>query len=78
MYGLMIPRRVNTDRHVVRVLHTWNSKTSKPEGYILGYSLKSSGSGKHQTAADYHVLCKQFEITNVAAMVGDNVKTRGG
>lgn len=65
------------DRHVVGV-HTWNSQTDKPEGYILGYSLISSGSGKDQAKADFHIISKQFSINNVGAMVGDNAKTQTG
>ena len=34
------------ERHAVRVPHTRNSESQKPEGYILGYSLLSSGSGR--------------------------------
>ena len=65
------------DRHAVGV-HTWNNETEKPEGLILGYSLISSGSGKAQAEADFHVINKQFGITNVGAMVGDNAKTQTG
>ena len=65
------------ERHVVGV-HTWNSESQKPEGYILGYSLLSSGSGRDQAKADYHIIRKQFGITNVAGMVGDNAKTQTG
>ena len=59
-------------------VHTWNSESQKPEGYILGYSLLSSGSGRDQAKADYHIIRKQFGITNVAGMVGDNAKTQTG
>ena len=65
------------DRHVVGV-HTWNNETEKPDGLILGYSLVSSGSGKDQTEADFPVINKQFGITNVGGMVGDNAKTQTG
>ena len=66
-----------SDRHVVGI-HTWNKLTEKPEAYILGYSLISSGSGKDQAKADFHVVSKQFGITNVGAMIGDNAKTQTG
>ena len=59
--------------------HTRNSESQKPEGYILGYSLLSSGSGRDQAKADYHMIRKQFGIiTNVAGMVGDNAQTQTG
>ena len=66
-----------SDRHVVGI-HTWNKLTEKPEAYILGYSLISSGSGKDQAKADFHVVSMQFGITNVGAMIGDNAKTQTG
>ena len=66
-----------SDRHVVGI-HTWNKLTEKPETYILGYSLISSGSGKDQAKADFHVVSKQFGITDVGAMIGDNAKTQTG
>ena len=65
------------DRHAVGV-HTWNNEAEKPEGLILGYSLVSSGSGKDQAEADFHVISKQFGIKNVGGMVGDNAKTQTG
>ena len=46
--------------------------------YISGYSLLSSGSGRDQAKADYHIIRKQFGITNVAVLVGDNAKTQTG
>ena len=66
-----------SDRHVVGI-HTWNKLTEKPEAYILGYSLMSSGSGKDQAKAVFHVVSKQFGITNERAMIGDNAKTQTG
>ena len=66
-----------SDRHVVGI-HIWNKQAEKPEGYILGYSLISSGSGKDQAKADFHIISKQFGINNVGAMVGDNAKTQTG
>ena len=69
--------KAGNDRHFVGI-HTWDSKESKPEAHILGYSLISSGSGKDQATADYHVLNKQFGIHNVGAMIGDNAKTQTG
>ena len=69
--------KAGNDRHVVGI-HTRNSKESKPEAHILGYSLISNGSGKDQTTSDYHVLNKQFGIHNVGAMIGDNAKTQTG
>ena len=65
------------DRHAVG-FHAWNNETEKPECLILGYSLVSSGSGKDQAEADFHVINKQFGITNLGAMVGDNAKTQTG
>ena len=65
------------ERHVVGV-HTWDSESQKPEGYILEYSLLSSVSGRDQAKADYHIIRKQFGITNVAGMVRDNAKTQTG
>ena len=42
-------------------------------------TLLSSGSGRDQTKADYHIIRKQLGIiTNVAGMVGDNAQTRTG
>ena len=57
-------------------IHTRSNQAERPEGYILGYSLISSGSGKDQAKADFHIVCKQFGINNVGAMVGDNAKTQ--
>ena len=63
--------------HAVGVSHTWNSESQNPEGYILGYSLLSSGSGRDQAKADYHIVRKQFgKITNVAGMVGDSAQNK--
>ena len=76
-YGLMIQLKGNIDRHVVGI-QTWNPDTEKPEGVILGYSLISSGSGKDQAKADFHVVNKQFGISNVGAMVSDNAKNQTG
>ena len=59
-------------------IHTWNKETEKPEAYVLGYSLISSGSGKDQATADFHIISKQFGINNVGAMIGDNAKTQTG
>ena len=59
-------------------VHTWNSESQKPEGYILGYSLLSSGSGRDQAKTDYHIIRKQFGTTNVAGMTDDNAKTQTG
>ena len=73
----ILTKLVMTDMHVVGI-HTWDSIKSKPEAHILGYSLISSGSGKDQATADYHVLNKQFGIHNVGAIVGDNAKTQTG
>ena len=66
-----------SDRHVAGI-HTWNKLTEKPEAYVLGYSLISSGSGKDQAKAEFHVISKQFGVTNVGAMIGDNAKTQTG
>ena len=59
-------------------IHTWNKETEKPEAYVLGYSLISSGLGKDQATADFHTISKQFGINNVGAMIGDNAKTQTG
>ena len=59
-------------------IHTWNKETEKPEAYVLGYSLISSGSGKDQATADFHIISKQFGINNVGAMIEDNAKTQTG
>ena len=59
--------------------HTWNNESQKPEGYILGYSLSSSGSGRDQAKADYHIIRKQLGIiTNVAGMAVDNAQAQTG
>ena len=71
------PNKGSCDRHVVGI-HTWNNQADKPEGYVFGYSLISSGSGKDQAKADFHIISKQFGINNVGAMVGDNAKTKTG
>ena len=71
------PNKDGNERHAVGVPHTWNSESQKPEGYILRYSLLSSGSGRDQAKADYHIIRKQFgKITNVAGIVGDNARTQ--
>ena len=44
---------------------------------MVGVTL-SSGSGRDQAKADYHIMRKQFGITNVAGMVGDNAKAQTG
>ena len=68
-------KKGGNERPAVGVPHTWNSESQKPEGYILGYSLLSSGS-------DYHIIKKQLGIlgivTNVAGMTGDNAQTQTG
>ena len=77
--GLMIPKKGGNERHAEGVPHTWNSESQKPEWYILRYSLLSSGSGRYQAKADYHIIRKQFgKITNVAGMVGDYAQTQTG
>ena len=63
---------------VVTGIQTWNNQAEEPEGYILGYSLISSGSGKDQAKADFHIISKQFGTNNVGAMVGDNAKIQTG
>ena len=46
---------------------------------MLRYSLLSSGSGRDQAKADYHIIRKQFgKVTNVAGIVGDNAQTQTG
>ena len=78
--GLMIRKKAGgNESHAVGVPHTWNSEGQKPYRYILGYSLLSSGSGRDQAKADFHIIRKQFGIiTNVAGMVGDNAQTQTG
>ena len=57
----------------------WNSESQKHEGYILRYSLLSSGSGRDQAKADHHIIRIQFgKITDVAGMVSDNAQTQTG
>ena len=72
-------KKGGNERHAVGVPHTCNSESQKPEGYILRYSLLSSGSGRDQAKADYCIIRKQFgKITNVAGMVDDNAQTQTG
>ena len=72
-------KKGGNERPAVGVPHTWNSESQKPEGYILGYSLLSSGSVRDQAKADYHIIRKQSSIiTNVAGMAGNNAQTQTG
>ena len=43
------------ERHVVGV-HNWCPLENKPWAYVLANSLTTSGSGKHQSDVDYHVV----------------------
>ena len=53
--------------------HLW-ADDSKKCGTLL-----SSGSGRDQAKADYHIIRKQLGIiTKVAGMVGDNAQTQTG
>ena len=63
------------ERHVVGV-HTWCPLESKPRAYVLANSLTASGSGKHQSDVDYHVVKNEYDITNVSGLVGDNASTQ--
>ena len=65
------------ERHVVGV-HTWCPIESKPRAYVLANSLTASGSGKHQSDVDYHVVKNEYDITNVSGLVGDNASTQKG
>ena len=66
----MIPKNDSTH------LEQWKLEAWK---YILGYSLSSSGSGRNQAKADYHIIRKQLGIiTNVAGMAGDNAQAQTG
>ena len=65
------------ERHIVGV-HTWCPETNKPRAYVLGNSLTASGSGKHQSDVEYHVVHDEYGITNVSGLVGDNASTQKG
>ncbi|KAL9964792.1 hypothetical protein ACROYT_G028477 [Oculina patagonica] len=65
------------ERHIVGV-HTWCPEMNKPRAYVLGNSLTASGSGKHQSDVDYHVVHNEYGITNVSGLVGDNASTQKG
>ena len=43
------------ERHIVGV-HTWCPEINKARTYVLGNSLTASGSGKHQSDVEYHVV----------------------
>ena len=43
------------ERHIVGV-HTWCQETHKPRACVLANSIVASGSGKHQSDVDYHVV----------------------
>ena len=65
------------ERHIVGV-HTWCPLESKSRAYVLANSLTASGSGKHQSDVDYHVVKNEYDITNVSGLVGDNASTQKG
>ena len=65
------------ERHIVGV-HTWCQETHKPRAYVLANSIVASGSGKHQSDVDYHVVHDTFGISNVSGLVGDNASTQKG
>ena len=72
-------KKGGNERPAAGVPYTWNSESQKSEGYILGYSLLSSGSGRDQAKVDCHIIRKQLGIiTNVAGMAGDNAQTQTG
>ena len=59
-------------------VHTWCPSESKPRAYVLANSLTASGSGKHQSDVDYHVVKNEYDITNVSGLVGDDASTQKG
>ena len=65
------------ERHVVGV-HTWCPEINKPRAYVLANSLTASGSGKHQSDVDHHVVHDEYGISNVSGLVGDNASTQKG
>ena len=65
------------ERHIVGV-RTWCPEINKPRAYVLGNSLTASGSGKHQSDVEYHVVHDEYGITNVSGLVGDNASTQKG
>ena len=65
------------ERHVVGV-HTCCPLESKPGAYVLANSLTASRSGKHLSDVYYHVVKKDYDITNVSRLVGDNASTQKG
>ena len=77
--GVIIPtkRGGGEERHIVGV-HTWCQETHKPRAYVLANSIVASGSGKHQSDVDYHVVHDTFGISNVSGLVGDNASTQKG
>ena len=44
----------------------------------LANSLTASGSGKHQSDVDHHVVHDEYGISNVSGLVGDNASTQKG
>ena len=65
------------ERHIVGV-HTWCPENNKPRAYVLANSLTASGSGKHQSDVDHHVVYNEYGISNVSGLVGDNASTQKG
>ena len=65
------------ERHIVGV-HTWCPEIHKPRAYVLANSLTASGSGKHQSDVECHVVRDEYGITNVSGLVGDNASTQKG
>ena len=65
------------ERHIVGV-HTWCPEINKPRAYVLANSLTASGSGKHQSDVDHHVVHDEYGISNVSGLVGDNASTQKG
>ncbi|XP_068721450.1 uncharacterized protein [Montipora capricornis] len=65
------------ERHIVGV-HTWCHETNKPRAYVLANSIVASGSEKHQSDVDFHIVHDTFGISNVSGLVGDNASTQKG
>ena len=59
-------------------VHTCCQETDKPRAYVLANSIVASGSGKHQSEVDFHVVHETFGISNVSGLVGDNASTQRG
>ena len=58
--------------------YTRGVKKHKPRVYVLANSFVASGSAKHQSDVDYHVVHNTSGISNVSDLVGDNASTQKG